>query len=72
MSDGSIVVGFFNRGEQAPVQLPWEKLGKRFAAGSHARDLWLHAAVDARKPFQATLPRHGAALIRVIPPRERS
>jgi len=65
MSDGSIVVGFFNRGEQAPVQLPWEKLGKRFAAGSHARDLWLHAAVDTRKPLDVTLPRHGATLIRV-------
>lgn len=65
MDDGSIVVGFFNRGEQASVRLPWEKLGARFAKGIRARDLWLHAAVNTQRPFETTLTRHGATLIRV-------
>jgi alpha-galactosidase len=66
MSDGSVVVGFFNRGErQASVQLPWQTLGTRFAKSIHARDLWRHAAVDTQKPFEGNVPRHGALLIRV-------
>jgi alpha-galactosidase len=65
MSDGSVVVGFFNRGEQATARLVWEKLGTRFAKGIHARDLWLHSTVETQKPYAAVLPRHGATLIRV-------
>jgi alpha-galactosidase len=65
MSDGSVVVGFFNRGEQATARVVWEKLGTRFAKGIHARDLWLHSTVETQKPYAAVLPRHGATLIRV-------
>lgn len=65
MADGSIVVGFFNRGEQASVRLPWEKLGPRFARTAGARDLWRHAEIDTKQPFQTSLPRHGATLLRV-------
>ncbi len=65
MSDGSVVVGFFNRGEQATVRLPWQKLGDRFGTAAQARDLWQHTAIDTHEPFVTTLPRHGASLIRV-------
>jgi len=64
MSDGSVVVGFFNRGEATTVRLPWWKLGTRFGKAVEARDLWQHAAVDTKAPFVSTLPRHGASLIR--------
>jgi alpha-galactosidase len=66
MSDGSVVVGFFNRGDhQASVRLAWQALGDRFAKDARARDLWRHAAVDARTPFKAALPVHGSILLRV-------
>jgi alpha-galactosidase len=67
MSDGSVVVGFFNRGEGATVRLPWSKLGTRFGKAVEARDLWQHAAIDTRSPFVTTLPRHGTTLVRVTP-----
>ena len=65
MADGSVVVGFFNRGEKATVRLPWRRLGNRFGNAAQARDLWLHKAVDTTAPFVTTLARHGASLIRV-------
>jgi len=67
MADGSIVVGFFNRGESTTVRWSWHKLGDRFAHPAGARDLWRHAAVDAQRPFEATLPRHGVAMVRITP-----
>lgn len=65
MDDGSIVVGFFNRGEQATARLAWKRLGDRFSHGAHVRDLWRHDAVDSRVSFETTLSRHGVTLLRV-------
>jgi alpha-galactosidase len=65
MQDGSVVVGFFNRGEATTVHLPWSRLGHRFATAAQARDLWQHVAIDTSVPFNATLPRHGASMVRV-------
>jgi alpha-galactosidase len=65
LADGSMVVGFFNRGNQATVTLPWSNLGHGFNGVLQARDLWKHAPVDTRAPFSTTLPRHGVAVIRV-------
>jgi alpha-galactosidase len=65
MADGSVVLGFFNRGEKATVRLPWRRLGNRFGKAAEARDLWQHAVVDTTAPFVTTLPRHGVSLIRV-------
>lgn len=68
MSDGSIVVGFFNRGEQAAaVDLDWRRLGDRFAQGATARDLWRHTAVAPGSAFTCSVPRHGVVLLRVSP-----
>ncbi|WP_413625669.1 glycoside hydrolase family 27 protein [Luteibacter sp. Lutesp34] len=66
MSDGSIVVGFFNRSEQpAKVDLDWRRLGDRFARGAAARDLWRHTAVAPGSAFTGSVPRHGVVLLRV-------
>jgi alpha-galactosidase len=65
MADGSVVVGFFNRGEKATARLSWQTLGSRFSKSAQARDLWQHTAIDTGSPFVTTLPRHGATLIRV-------
>ncbi|APG06611.1 alpha-galactosidase [Luteibacter rhizovicinus DSM 16549] len=67
MADGSIVVGFFNRGESTTVRWSWHKLGDRFAHPTGARDLWHHAAIDTQRPFEATLPRHAVAMVRIAP-----
>lgn len=66
MADGSVVVGFFNRGTApASAHLAWTQLGPRFAAGASARDLWRHAVVDTREDFAAPLPAHASVLLRV-------
>ncbi|MGE7136473.1 glycoside hydrolase family 27 protein [Luteibacter sp. NPDC031894] len=68
MSDGSIVVGFFNRGERtAEVNLAWRRLGDRFRQGATARDLWRHAAVAPGSGYAGSVPRHGVVLLRVTP-----
>jgi alpha-galactosidase len=68
MSDGSIVVGFFNRGEQtAKVDLDWRRLGDRFGQGATARDLWRRTAVAPGRAFTGSVPRHGVVLLRVSP-----
>jgi alpha-galactosidase len=66
MADGSVVVGFFNRGEQATVRLSWTRLGERFGKTLQARDLWQHTTVDTHVPFVSTIPRHGSVLLRVV------
>jgi alpha-galactosidase len=68
LADGSVVVGFFNRGDApATVDLAWNRLGDGFRRGVHVRDLWRHAAVDSATPFKGSVPRHGVILLRLTP-----
>ena len=64
MSDGSVVVGMFNR-TSAPVEmsfpLPSSLEGKKIAA----RDLWKHEPVTTQgESFTATVPTHGVVLVK--------
>ncbi|SDE89736.1 glycoside hydrolase family 27 protein [Terriglobus roseus] len=67
MSDGSTVVGLFNRGNApAPASLDWTALSTR--PGFKVRDLWKHEPVNVSgTPYQATVPVHGVVLLRVTP-----
>jgi alpha-galactosidase len=68
MADGSVVVGFFNRGNaEAKAALSWDRLGDRFSRGALARDLWRHVNLPSTKAFVALVPRHGVTLLRINP-----
>ena len=65
LADGSFAVGLFNRGQsQNPVVLNFKDIG--MSGELHVRDLWLGRDVGTfRDRYEAQVPRHGAALIRV-------
>jgi len=66
LEGGSKAVGLFNLGEeQAPVSISWSELG---LTGKHkVRDLWRQVDLGTyRERFQATVPRHGVVLIKVV------
>lgn len=68
MEDGSKAVGLFNRGDlPATVTAKWSDLG---IAGPHqVRDLWRQKDIGSfDAAYSVTLPRHGAAMIRVSHP----
>jgi alpha-galactosidase len=65
MEDGSYAVGLFNRGEDtADLKLNWEALHLK---GRHrVRDLWRQQDLGKfNDGFTASIPRHGAVLVRV-------
>jgi alpha-galactosidase len=67
LADGSVAVGFFNRGNSdAAITASWEQLG--ISGRQEVRNLW--ARVDLGTPDEqltARLPSHGAALFRLWP-----
>jgi alpha-galactosidase len=68
LADGSVVVGFFNRGNaEARAALDWDRLGGRFRKGAVARDLWRHVTLPSAKSFVGQIPRHGVILLRIDP-----
>jgi len=67
LSDNSVAVGLFNRGEAAAtVVVRWADLGLE---GSPAvRDLWAHKDLGTiADQFSASVPPHGVVLIKVKP-----
>jgi len=66
MEDGSKAVGLFNLGEDdAPVTATWSELGLK--GTRRIRDLWRQADLGSvTGEFQATVPRHGVVLVRVL------
>ncbi len=67
--DGTLAVGLFNRGsEPAQVEARWEDLGIR--GPQLVRDLWLQKDLGVyRGVFQATVPAHGAVLVKIGRPK---
>ena len=67
LSDGSVVVGLFNRTE-APAEMSFAKasLPANFAGKKLAlRDLWKHEAATMNGDnFTATVPTHGVVLVK--------
>jgi alpha-galactosidase len=69
LADGTMAVGLFNRGlHQAEVTVQWQQLGLQ--GGQPVRDLWQRRDLGVlQEKFTATVPRHGAVLLKVGKPR---
>jgi len=65
LADGSSVIGIFARGEAVTASVEWQELGLRTPA--IVRDLWSRRDLDAPVGWEAALPTHGSALLRVWP-----
>ncbi len=67
LSDKSVAVGLFNRGEaEATVVLRWSDIG--FQGAPAVRDLWAHKDLGRiADRFSAKVPAHGVVLIKVNP-----
>jgi alpha-L-fucosidase len=67
MSDGSLAVGLFNRGDGLKtVTATWKDLG--IAGSRRVRDVWRQKDVGAfENSFEAYVGRHGAVLVRMWP-----
>jgi alpha-galactosidase len=70
LSDGTMAVGLFNRGpEPTPVAAKFSDLG--LTGSQPVRDLWLHKDLGrVSTQFSATVPRHGAVLVRIGTPKK--
>jgi alpha-galactosidase len=69
LSDGTMAVGLVNRGPEAGVvAVSLADLG--LTGAQPVRDLWLHKDLPrATGRFEATVPRHGAVLVKIGAPR---
>jgi alpha-galactosidase len=69
LSDSTLAVGLFNRDlVPQPVTVRWSDLG--ITGAQPVRDLWLHKNLGSHNgTFTATVPRHGAVLIKIGKPR---
>jgi len=71
--DGTFAVALFNRGAMpGKVAVKWEDLGKTLAQGpglagkQRVRDLWKQKDLgESENGYEATVPRHGAQLLKV-------
>jgi alpha-galactosidase len=66
LSDGSVTVGMFNRGEQ-PLRMfiNWKSLGMSGKA-VRVRDLWAHKSVKVSADgYSAYVPKHGVMMLKV-------
>jgi alpha-galactosidase len=69
LADGTMAVGLFNRGlHPAEVTVQWQQLGLQ--GRQPVRDLWQRRDLGVlQEKFTATVPRHGAVLLKVGKPR---
>jgi alpha-galactosidase len=69
LADGTMAVGLFNRGlYAAEVTVQWAQLGLQ--GGQPVRDLWQRKDLGVtQEKFTATVPRHGAVLLKVGKPK---
>lgn len=64
MTDGSTVVGLFNRSDQtATVTLSLSQIG--LSGQWNVRDLWQHADEGAASQLSATIPAHGCKIVKL-------
>jgi alpha-galactosidase len=72
LADGTMAVGLFNRGPvAADVTAAWSVVG--VSGAQRVRDLWQQKDLGTfRDSFTARVPRHGAMLVKVGVPRQRS
>jgi alpha-galactosidase len=70
LEDGTMAVGLFNRSpEAAKVTAKFSDLG--LTGSQPVRDLWLQKDLArAQNEFSATVPRHGAALVKIGAPKK--
>jgi len=68
LSDGTMALGLFNRGnDPADVTARWSDLG--LTGEQPVRDLWQQKDLGpATESFKATVPRHGAVLVKIGKP----
>ena len=66
LSDGSVAVGMFNRGEQPlPMSITWKSLGIT-GKTVHARDVWAHRSVEVSADgYTADVPKHGVVMLKI-------
>jgi alpha-galactosidase len=63
LADGSSALGVFNRaGSAIEAAIEWGDLG---VTATTVRDLWAHGFVEAGAGWQAVIPPHGSALLRI-------
>jgi alpha-galactosidase len=69
LADGGRAVVLFNRGTQpAEVGAQWVELGYPPKLSAEVRDLWAHKSLGRKTGgFAATVPGHGAVMVRVTP-----
>ena len=67
LANSAWAVALFNRGEaDATVSVEWKAL--QLTAAPKVRDLWAHKNMTAnRDSFEATVPKHGVVMLRVMP-----
>ena len=72
LSDGTMADGLFNRAPVATaVRVPFAALG--LSGPQPVRDLWTHTDLaPASATYEATVPRHGAMLVKVGRPQNRA
>jgi hypothetical protein len=64
MSDGSYVVGLFNRSDAtATLSVDFSQLG--ISGGKSVRDLWSHTDEGTATSLSATIPAHGCKIVRL-------
>jgi alpha-galactosidase len=68
LEDGSLALGFFNRGGDT-AKINFNKLGYLGLSGPcHVRDLWRQLDLpDAKGALKLTLPPHGVVLLKMNP-----
>jgi alpha-galactosidase len=68
MSDGASTVVLFNRGETtAAISSTAKEIGLGSARDYQVRDLWSNAVTESTGTLRASVPAHGAAVLRVSP-----
>ena len=64
LSDGSVAVGLFSRGERNPVEVKFKDIG--ISGSAKIRDLWAHKDLGSfQDAYSAEVPEHGAMFLRI-------
>jgi alpha-galactosidase len=69
LSDGGRAVALLNRtGTEQDMSVAWEEIGYPGSLGASIRDLWSGKATqNIRGKYSASVPSHGAVVLRIIP-----